>query len=726
MNRYLTGNLIERLSRYLNGTRKTAAAEQLDKEEELAREIITFMDEMPGGFLIYRADEAEEVIYANKALLKIFRCSNLEEFRAHTGNSFKGVVHAEDLDRVEDSIARQIAEDVDQMDYVEYRIVRKDGEVRWVEDYGHYIRSDREGDIFYVFIGDITEEKQQRMEETDMLLRESDRKIQDIIENFDAERRVINQEHLRRLEIIEGLSVNYDTILYVDLDSDKMLPYRVSKRVDEGYSEKYKPYSYSKYIKKYVSEWVHPEDRRAFKNATDISSIRKLLSEAKTFFSNYRVVTVDGEVLHLQLRVVNVGSEKHISQVVIGTRNIDEEINKELERTRLLEEALVASHKANVAKDTFLSNMSHDMHTPLNAILGYTALASGAASDETKSHLERIDVFAKQLLKQIDQVLEASKLESTDCTVVERQANLTELVEEVCASYSEKAEEKNISFTADCGGIIHSDVLADSEKLKQVLSRIISNAIKYTQNGGKVTVTACETQEFRNGYAGYRFDVQDNGSGIEKDYLEHVFEPFFRVNSTTMSGVYGVGLGLTISKRLIDAMGGEIRVESKKGKGSKFSVILKLKTQNAADGITEQSLNIELEGKKILLVDDNEINLEMESELLREEGFVVETASDGSVALDMIKSSKAGEYGLILMDIQMPVMDGRKAAELIRQLPDEALATIPIIALSANAFESDVEQSMKSGMDAHLPKPLNLEHLTETIKEILRLRKEDK
>ena len=218
-----------------------------------ACEVIRFMEEMPGGFLIYHADGNEEIIYANKALLLIFQCETLNEFRELTGNSFRGIVYHEDLDEVELSIKEQVAASQYDLDYVEYRIVRKDGQIRWVEDYGHFIHLDSAGDIFYVFITDATEKREQK--------RRREQKLQNLIDEYDKERKMINQEHMRRLEVIEGLSVNYETILYVDLDTDKILPYRLSSRTESRFDENSPSHGFLWFSSDYISTWVHPDDR---------------------------------------------------------------------------------------------------------------------------------------------------------------------------------------------------------------------------------------------------------------------------------------------------------------------------------------------------------------------------------------------------------------------------------------------------------------------------------
>ena len=508
-------------------------------------EVIKFMDEMPGGFLIYRANEAEDIVYANKALLRIFQCSTLKEFREMTGNSFRGLVYLEDLDEIEESIKEQIAASQYDLDYVEYRIVRRDGEIRWIEDYGHFIRSETVGDIFYVFLGDATEKRS------------------------------------RQLQILE----------------------------------------------------------RALNNAN----------------------------LAIQ------------------------------------------------AKNKFLSNMSHDIRTPLNAITGFTSLAKNHIDnrDEVQRYLDKIGEASGQLLDLVDKVLEISWTETKDVHVEEAECNLCEILQSVERALSPRFSGKKITFETDLTGVKHLDVYSDRDKLRQIVQYLAGNAVEYTGKGGRVRVAVVEGEQLANDYAVYRLVVSDNGIGISKEFQEHVFEPFERENNTTFSGIYGTGLGLAITRNIVKIMGGTIEVDSAIGKGSTFTVTIRLRIQETqlVSAVSPEDVAVCLNSGKILLVEDNEINVEIETEILEKAGFCIEIAENGSIAVEKVKKSEPGEYALVLMDIQMPVMDGREAAEAIRGLGNPELAHIPIIALSADAFENDRRLSLESGMDEHLTKPMDIDEV---------------
>lgn len=687
-----------------------------------ARQVIKFMDEMPGGFFIYHADDNEEIIYANKAILRIFQCDTLEEFQELTGNSFKGLVHPDDLEMVEESIKKQIASSQYDLDYIEYRIICKDGSIRWIEDYGHFIHNDSVGDIFYVFAGDATEKRKRMLSEKT----KNEQKLQSLMKAYDHERKLINQEHLQRMEVIEGLSVNYDSILYADLDRDKILPYRLSSRTKQQFSQRFQVRFFSWYVTDYVNVWVHPEDRAMVSKVTDPAYIRRKLSENKTYYINYRVISGE-KIQYLQLRLVNVGSSQdHISQIVMGYRRVDEEIRREMEQKQILEEALHNAKLAITAKNTFLSNMSHDMRTPLNAIFGFLDLAKKHIDDKETLHnyLDKIDASSKQLLNLIDKVLEISWTETDDVRILETECNLAEILQNVQNSLDSQAAEKNIAFSLDATGLKHCNIYSDQDKLRQLLLYLTNNAITYTNIDGKVDLIATELEESPNNYVTCQFIVKDTGIGISKDFLQHIYEPFEREKNTTFSGIHGTGLGLTIAKNIVEMLGGDIKIDSAVGKGSVFTVTLRFRKQLHALPAPSDAgaATVSLQNKKILLVEDNEINLEIETEILEDLGFLIDTAEDGSIAVEKMRNATPGDYDLILMDIQMPVMDGRQAAKAIRKLENPELANIPILALSADAFESDKRMSIECGMDAHLTKPIDVPQLLDAITKTLQER----
>ena len=671
------------------------------QEERLAREAIAFMDAMPGGFLIYRADGDEEILYANRGLLRLLQCEDMAQFREMTGNSFRGLVHPDDLEQVEESIARQISASHYDLDYVEYRVIRRDGTVRWIEDYGHFANIPSAGGIFYVFLGDATEKR----------------------DRLDLEREQIYQENRRRLEVIEGLSINYESILYVDLDRDSIQPYRLSERTRVQFQEKLQPLSFQWYMADYTAVWVHPEDREMVARETSVERIRERLSREKTFYINYRVIC-RGELQFLQLRFVNVGGQA--SQLVMGYRRVDEEVRQEMEQKQTLSQALVNANLAVRAKNTFLSNISHDMRTPLNAISGFTALARRNLGDRqaVENYLSQVEAASQQLLDLIDKVLETTWLETNEAPAAEAPCSLKSIVQEICDFLQPQAEEKGIAFTVDLAGVEHDEVFSDQDLLHRLVMYLANNAVTYTKPGGQVSVTAQERGDMPGERGVYQLVIRDTGIGISKSFLERIFEPFSREQNTTLSGIHGIGLGLTIAKSIVDRMGGALEVRSEPGQGSTFTATLHLRRQarQAAAGPGGEGHPPPGAGGRLRLVEDNEINREIETELLQDVGFTIDEAVNGAIAVEKVRASAPGEYDLILMDIQMPVMDGWQAAQAIRGLANPALASIPIVALSANVFQSDINKSLDSGMEAHLTKPIDIPALLKTIERILKRR----
>ena len=657
-----------------------------------------FIDAMPGGFFVYRASDGV-ILYTTRALLKLLNCQTKEEFCAYTGNTFGGLVHPDDLAEVERSIQEQIDQNADAQDYVEYRVLPKGGGVRWVEDFGHYVDTPETGAIFYVFVADTTEKRQQQQ----------------------AKLNSINQEHMRRLEMIQGLSIDYDSLFYIDLDNNRILPYQSGSRIKDMFAD-CEFCSFTGFAAGYVAAWVNPEDRALVADALNPDTLRKRLINQRTYHLNYRAS--QGASEFLQLRFVNVGNMKHISQIVLGCRSVDEEIRHSLEQNRLLQNALSQARAANAAKDTFLSNMSHDIRTPMNAIVGFTALAKNHLSDvkKTGNYLNMIESAGNRLLGLLDDVLQFSHLDSGDGHVEETLCSLSEIGRGLYSAVLSRAEEKQITIHLDLDGLEHDLVYCDRYNLTLLLTRLAENAVKYTRPGGTVTLSFVEERNVVE-YAVYHFIVKDNGIGISQEFLPHIFEPFEREKNTTMSGVDGTGLGLTITKSIVDLMGGDIRVESVPGSGSQFTVTLSLGLPRRS-GEPEPSKPQEASPRprpdphRILVVEDNQINLEIEMELLEDAGFLVDAAENGSIAIEKVRASKPGDYSLILMDLQMPVMDGYSAAQAIRGLDDPALSAIPIVALSANTFEEDRRRAIACGMNTHLPKPIDIPKLLKTIDEL--------
>ena len=389
------------------------------------------------------------------------------------------------------------------------------------------------------------------------------------------------------------------------------------------------------------------------------------------------------------------------------------------EQKKLLEEALEKANLAVRAKNTFLSNISHDMRTPLNAIFGFASLAKANIRDPDTAvrYLDRLENAGRQLLEMITKVLEVSALYNA-AGPTEVECDLCGVVQEAYDFLQPQAREKSISFLLDYSRVIHRDVYADQEKLKQLVLNLANNAVTYTKPGGRVAVTLTEEEELPGDYRVYRLVVEDNGIGIGEEFLETVFEPFGREKNSTLSGVHGIGLGLTIAKNIVEMMHGKIDVKSAVGKGSTFTVSLVFRIQPSPDLSAGDEMTAPAPSLRILLAEDNEINREIETELLERIGFIIDPVENGQIALDRMAQAAPGDYDLIIMDLQMPVMDGWEASAAIRKLPDPALAGIPIISLSADIMVNDQRRALESGINVCLTKPLEYDTLLETIERV--------
>ena len=389
-----------------------------------------------------------------------------------------------------------------------------------------------------------------------------------------------------------------------------------------------------------------------------------------------------------------------------------------------LEIALKKAEDASLAKTSFLNNMSHDIRTPMNVILGYAQLMenelNGKDIPEVLEHLEKLQQSGNLLLSIINNVLDMARIESGRMEIDENYCRIEDVWKSLFAVFDEKARKKNISLHYTMN-VEHEHVLTDVTKVKEILVNILSNAIKYTPAGGSVMVYVDELPCDESGYMIVRIRISDTGIGMSQDYLTKIFEAFTREKNTTKSKIAGTGLGMSIVKNYVDLLGGTIDVESELGKGSTFTVTLKHRIADeryyVKKHIEESGTGNEiLEGRNILLAEDNDLNAEIAEAILERAGLRIERVENGIQCVNRILKMPAGTYDMIFMDIQMPQMDGYKATQTIRNLPDKDKACIPIIAMTANAFAEDKKKTMEAGMNAHLSKPLNVPELMETIR----------
>ena len=1093
------------------------------------------MQGIPGGFFIYRADESEELIYVNDAMLRLFKCDTIEEFKELTGNSFKGIVHPDDLEQVEAYITHQIEGDFQEHDYVEYRIIRKDGEVCWVEDFGHLVHDETEGDVFYVFISDITERIQklnsERTSHQEMIDAASSRERQymtaitsdaiaiyevnlskDLMEGkatrfvgdeeisiaedmgfsmprrysefvrllgkhvpagsrqeyydhcspeyllscyekgvldpyFDfwiqdgserwiyahkifvitqneitgdivaialikdySELRKKQEQNIKQMEMIQALSMDYANVYWVNLTKDTVQAFRMSNEIIKNFGNRFQEGSYIELIRFYVETSVYEPDREMLLTYAAPEHLMKMLENENSCAINYRVMR-DGEIEYYQMRASRIESAGEDVEITIGFRNVDTEVRHEMEQRKLIEDAYnkelmqqkllrryellfvsatadvyshllrvdletwetiqieikdgeftkidvgnwenylearvaevrpedrekvrstfnrsafeqakvgdklicsyesdVAGHagtmkyytvtarvqgekgqrfatvfsidytemvenerkqkvllesalaqaqQANAAKTTFLSNMSHDMRTPMNAIIGFSAIAASHIDnmERVKDCLDKIMSSSNHLLSLINDILDMSRIESGKLQIQEKECNLSELLHTLSNIIQPQVKEKQLDFFIDTIDVANEDIYTDPLKLNQIFINILGNAVKFTPAGGTVSFKIRQKPCAVKGYGTYEFSIKDTGIGMSDDFIEHLFEPFERESSTLKSGIEGTGLGMAITKRLVEIMDGAIQVSSVKGKGTEFVITLDLRLQENSDtsqhivemeglraivvdddidicksvtnileqigmrsewttsaseavmrarkaydeqdpfhtyildlNMPEQSgietaskickalggdipiiiltaydwsdvekeakeagitafcnkplfmsdlknallkannliddstseisfTDVDFSGKRVLLVEDIDLNREIATEILKEAGFTVEMAVDGSDAVCMVEKSAEYYYDIILTDIQMPVMDGYEEVVAIRSMNRKDVATMPIIAMTANAFEEDKALALKCGMNGHIAKPLDISAVFKTLCEHLK------
>ena len=402
----------------------------------------------------------------------------------------------------------------------------------------------------------------------------------------------------------------------------------------------------------------------------------------------------------------------------------EQEYRKSLEQKNVaLQLAVQRETKANLAKREFLFNMSHDIRTPMNAIIGFTALAQTHIDDrgQVEDYLKKISVSSQHLLSLINDVLDMSRIESGKVTLEAKPVHLPELVHELRDIVQAVVSEKDLSLTLDTVGVENEDVIADPLRLEQILINVLANAVKFTPDGGQISLWIVQKDTAPAGYADFEFHIKDNGIGMSEEFQKHIFEQFARERTSTVSKIQGTGLGMAITKSLVDMMGGRITVKSEQGKGSEFTISLRFPIGEAKTEQTPPAAKASaFTGKKLLVVEDNELNLEIASTLLKEAGFEVDTAENGKVAVEKVEAASADRYDLILMDIQMPEMDGYEATRRIRALPDTKKAALPIVAMTANAFEDDRKNALRAGMNGHIAKPLDIQKLFQVLSELLK------
>ena len=651
---------------------------------EKTRTLETIFTTMECGVLTHSID-GSRILGINQAALNILGYESEAELMDQGFDMIAPTVVEEDQAMLRERIATltHIGDSVS----TEYRVRRSTGEILHVM--GNIKLTEKDGERYFQrFLLDITEQK------------------------LEEERK---ERHQR--DLLKALSEDYLVVCAYDLDTDVSEPVRVSTDPVLGLANVFgEGLTLEESGGRYISERVHESDRAKMADVLSPARILEHLETDDRLDALYRTGQGD-EAQFCQVTIVRAGSWDDGHRIVMGLRNVDRQIREELQQKELLEEALVRANKASEAKSAFLTNMSHDIRTPMNAIVGFTTLATNHIDqkDRVEEYLAKIQASSHHLLSLINDILDMSRIESGKASLDEQRSSIHEIMENLHTILQPEADERGITLKVDAGPEAEVPIICDKLKINQIFLNLLGNSLKFTAPEGVVSATVAEAPGAPAGCRRYRMVVEDTGIGMSPEFLKHIFDPFERERTSTISGIQGTGLGMAITKSLVDMMGGTIEVASTEGVGSRFTVMLTLREADASGDLaptapTRVVPSDALKGCHVLLVDDNLLNREIALTLLEDAGFEVECAVDGQMAVDMMAEPDADRFELVLMDIQMPVMNGYEAARAIRALKGPA-ATVPILAITADAFDTDRQKALDAGMDGHLPKPIEVDKL---------------
>lgn len=522
-------------------------------------------------------------------------------------------------------------------------------------------------------------------------------------------------------QVLHALGTAYYHISRLNLKTKKIELVKRSREMDMGIKENTADWDPQfKIIEDIIAEPFVQKYMEFF----DIQTMAARLHNKESMSSEFK--KKDGSWFLSMVVPQSYDKNGNVTSVLFANRDVTDEKLRELKQEEELREAKLKAECANKAKSSFLLNMSHDIRTPMNAIIGYAELASRhlQETDKLGRYLEEIQICGKELLSMLGNVLDLARIENNKVEMEYTVSNVHECFENCVIMFQQQAESKNqtISLTEQ---IVYPYVYMDEPHLSEVCLNIISNAIKYTNTGGWISCNVVQKSCEKEDWCNMIISITDNGIGMSEEFQKRIFETFERERNTTSSHIEGSGIGMGITKKLVELMDGTIEVKSKQGKGSTFTVTIPCRKASEDDSLVKKNSNLSnkncLNGVRILLVEDNEINTEIATELLTEEGCIVETANDGVACIDMIEKADADYYKMILMDIQMPVMNGYDATLAIRKMKDTKKARIPIIAMTANAFAEDAQKGLSVGMNAHVAKPVDMNILVPTMLKFLSL-----
>ncbi|MDE8702025.1 ATP-binding protein [Adlercreutzia equolifaciens] len=661
---------------------------------EKNRTLEAIFTSMEGGVITHSID-GRRVLGVNKAALDILGYQSEDELLSSGFDMIAASVIPEDAVTLRESIAtlKHVGDSVS----TEYRVRHNNGDI--VHVMGNVKLVENDGELMY-----------QRF-----LLDYTDKKLEEV------------QKERHQRDLIQALSEDYLLVCSFNLDTGTGVPLRVSHEKERHLDELFAgDLAMADCLAAYIDQGVHEEDAAMLRGALSADNLREELADTKRMSVNYRIRR--GETVeYCQATIVRTGDWQDSHDVVLGFRSVDQQTRDEMKKKALLEDALTQANKASAAKSAFLSNMSHDIRTPMNAIVGFTTLAGSRIDqpEKVREYLDKIQSSSTHLLNLINDILDMSHIESGKVSLDEQPCNLPALLEDLYSIIQAETSARQLYFSIDTENLRHPDVRCDKLRINQILLNLLGNALKFTNPGGFIKVKLDELDGAPANHGRYRFTVSDTGIGMSPEFVERIFDPFERERTSTISGVEGTGLGMAITKNLVDMMHGAISVESEKGKGTTFTIELTLclanPSQDAAKAAAAAHLapNHRMRGSHILLVDDNDLNREIAVTLLEDEGFTVECAVNGQQAVDMVSAASPDHFQLVLMDVQMPIMNGYEATRAIRKLDNSQLASIPILAMTADAFEEDRQKALRCGMDGHLTKPIEMEKLFEALNLVL-------
>ena len=676
--------------------------EQLEQQITMVQNIHTALTSGAWNLLYNDAGELVEVNWSD-TLRHMLGFTSTEDF-PNTFETWSDRLHPEDKKRTLDEYEQVMADRTGKKNFdVEYRILSKEGEYHWFRATGYLSR--RKDGSPQSFDGVFVNKDEKHA---------TDEKLHQALKKAQEARNELLLEH----EIISAVSRLYFSVYRIDLQTDFYEEISSDRSVHRltGHEGKAQEKLYE-----LCDSIVAEEYRKVVRRFFQLSTVADCLAKTDTVEIEY--LASDGNWHQARFIEKKRDENGRVTRILYLPRIVSQEKQRELEQQRL-QIAYQVAENANEAKTTFLLNMSHDIRTPMNAILGFSGLMRERLTDPELLHYqEMIDESGKLLLSIINNVLDMARIESGKVELDENCTATGDIISGVCKVFAAEAKKKNIQLVHK-KQIEHRYILCDVTKIQEIFTNLISNAVKYTPDGGRITVTTTELPGDEPGYIQVKSVVEDTGIGMSKEFLPHIFELFSRERNTTSGKILGTGLGMQIVKRLVDLMQGTIEVSSELGKGSRFIVTIPHKI--ADEKYYEKSELQEVEesqrdfsGKRILLAEDNELNAEIAIAILSEAGLVVERAEDGIICVNKLEQNLAGTYDLILMDIQMPNMDGYQATQIIRQLPEKEKSSIPILAMTANAFEEDRKNALKAGMNGHIAKPIDVTILMKALAEIL-------